>query len=41
MPAENFENHLSFIREAQRLKDVLRSGHTAQGRRENTAEHTW
>ena len=41
MPAENLENHLAFIREAQRLKDVLRSGHTAQGRRESTAEHTW
>lgn len=41
MPAENFENHLAFIREAQRLKDVLRSGHTAQGRRESTAEHSW
>ena len=41
MATGNFENHLAFIREAQRLKDVLRSGHTAQGRRESTAEHSW
>lgn len=41
MPVANYENHLAFIREAQRLKDVLRSGHTAQGRRESTAEHSW
>ncbi|MCZ4315389.1 HD domain-containing protein [Comamonadaceae bacterium G21597-S1] len=41
MHTGNFENHLTFIREAQRLKDVLRSGHTAQGRRESTAEHSW
>ncbi len=41
MDVGNFENHLQFIREAQRLKDVLRSGHTAQGRRESTAEHSW
>ena len=41
MPNENFVGHLAFIRDAQRLKDVLRSGHTAQGRRESTAEHSW
>lgn len=32
---------LDFIRSAERLKDVLRSGHTSSGRPESTAEHTW
>lgn len=32
---------LAFIREAERLKSVLRSGHTSTGRPESTAEHTW
>ena len=32
---------LAFLREAERLKDVLRSGHTSGGRRESVAEHTW
>ena len=32
---------LAFLREAGRLKDTLRSAHTAGGRRESTAEHTW
>ena len=32
---------LQFVRDAERLKDVLRSAHTSQGRRESTAEHTW
>lgn len=32
---------LEFIREAERLKNVLRSGHTSSGRPESTAEHTW
>ncbi len=32
---------LSFIREAERLKNVLRSSHTSNGRAESTAEHTW
>jgi putative hydrolases of HD superfamily len=35
------EKQLSFIREAERLKNVLRSGHTSQGRAESTAEHSW
>lgn len=29
------------MREAERLKSVLRSAHTASGRQESTAEHTW
>lgn len=32
---------LTFLGEAERLKDVLRSSHTSTGRRESTAEHTW
>ena len=32
---------ITFIQEAERLKNVLRSAHTSNGRRESTAEHTW
>ncbi len=32
---------LAFLRSAERLKDTLRTGHTAQGRVEITAEHSW
>jgi len=32
---------LDFLAETGRLKDTLRSGYTAQGRQESTAEHTW
>ncbi len=32
---------LDFLRETERLKDVLRSGHTSSGRPESTAEHSW
>lgn len=35
------QGRLQFIREAERLKTVLRSGHTSTGRPESTAEHTW
>lgn len=37
----SLESRLSFIREAERLKNVLRSAYTSEGRRESTAEHTW
>ena len=30
-----------FLQRAEALKDTLRSGHTGQGRRESTAEHSW
>ncbi|WP_299129950.1 HD domain-containing protein [uncultured Amaricoccus sp.] len=33
--------YLAFFRAAEALKDTLRSGHTARGRPESTAEHTW
>lgn len=32
---------ITFIQEAERLKNVLRSAHTSSGRHESTAEHTW
>lgn len=32
---------LEFVRSAERLKDTLRSGYTAEGRTESVAEHTW
>jgi putative hydrolase of HD superfamily len=32
---------LEFIRQAEALKDTLRTGYTRQGRRESTAEHSW
>jgi putative hydrolases of HD superfamily len=41
MNREDIERRLSFIREAERLKSVLRSGYTSQGRPESTAEHSW
>jgi putative hydrolase of HD superfamily len=39
-PAER-DAYLGFFRAAGALKDTLRSGHTAGGRPESTAEHTW
>lgn len=41
MKPDEIQNRLAFIREAGRLKDVLRSAHTASGRQESTAEHSW
>lgn len=41
MEIRELDGCLAFIREAERLKDVLRSAHTSSGRRESTAEHTW
>lgn len=41
MSAEEIKGALAFLREAERLKSVLRSAHTSTGRRESTAEHTW
>lgn len=38
---EKLERYLQFMREAERLKNVLRSAHTSAGRPESTAEHTW
>ena len=41
MDAAALEGTLVFIREAERLKTVLRSGRTSAGRLESTAEHSW
>ncbi|WP_342377167.1 HD domain-containing protein [Myxococcus stipitatus] len=41
MHTETLQSRLAFLREAEQLKDVLRSGHTSSGRPESTAEHTW
>jgi putative hydrolases of HD superfamily len=41
MPTDRILGALEFLREAERLKNVLRSGHTSSGRPESVAEHTW
>jgi putative hydrolases of HD superfamily len=41
MDLDLLAGRLAFLREAERLKDVLRSGHTSSGRPESTAEHSW
>ena len=38
---DELTGRITFIQEAERLKNVLRSAHTSVGRRESTAEHTW
>ncbi|MBO9698080.1 MAG: HD domain-containing protein [Sphingopyxis sp.] len=35
------EGIIAFLQAAEKLKDTLRSGITAQGRAESTAEHSW
>ena len=41
MDIEKIKGRLEFLREAEKLKDVLRSAHTSCGRTESTAEHSW
>jgi putative hydrolase of HD superfamily len=41
MSPTDLQGCLSFLREAERLKSVLRSGHSSSGRPESTAEHSW
>lgn len=41
MTTDEIRGTLEFLRQAEKLKDVLRSGHTSGGRPESTAEHTW
>jgi putative hydrolase of HD superfamily len=41
MTAEDLEGVLRFLREAERLKTVTRSGWTSEGQPESVAEHTW
>lgn len=35
------KGRLLFLKEAENLKNVMRSSHTSNGRNESTAEHTW
>ena len=41
MNTEELSACLTFIREAERLKNIQRSAHTSTGKPESTAEHTW
>jgi putative hydrolase of HD superfamily len=41
MTADELDGVLAFLREAERLKTVTRSGWTSEGERESVAEHTW
>ena len=41
MDTDKLRHRLDFLREAERLKDVLRSARTSGGRAESTAEHSW
>lgn len=41
LSANEIQGVLAFLREAERLKSVIRSGYTSTGRPESTAEHTW
>jgi 5'-deoxynucleotidase YfbR-like HD superfamily hydrolase len=41
MRADELEGVLAFLRSAERLKTVTRSGWTSAGDRESVAEHTW
>jgi 5'-deoxynucleotidase YfbR-like HD superfamily hydrolase len=38
---DELDGVLAFLREAERLKTVTRSGWTSEGQRESVAEHTW
>lgn len=41
MDTDTLQGRLEFLRQAEKLKDVLRSAHSSGGRQESTAEHTW
>jgi putative hydrolase of HD superfamily len=41
MGADEIEGVLTFLRAAERLKTVMRSGWTSEGQQESVAEHTW
>jgi putative hydrolase of HD superfamily len=40
-PADELEGVLAFLRAAERLKTITRSGWTSAGEQESVAEHTW
>src|SRR2546430_11535806 len=41
MQTDDLEGVLAFLRAAERLKTVTRSGWTSAGEQESVAEHTW
>lgn len=41
MQSSDIASRLDFLRQAERLKDTLRSAYTTSGRTESVAEHTW
>lgn len=41
MAPQRLAGILTFLQEAERLKDTIRSGSTRKGRPESTAEHSW
>jgi len=41
MVRSDLSSRLRFLREAEKLKDTLRSAYTTRGRTESVAEHTW
>jgi putative hydrolases of HD superfamily len=41
MSVDEIEGVLTFLRAAERLKTVMRSGWTSDGQQESVAEHTW
>ncbi|HEY4649578.1 MAG TPA: HD domain-containing protein, partial [Gemmatimonadales bacterium] len=41
MQPDELDGILTFLREAERLKTVVRSAWTSAGQRESVAEHTW
>jgi putative hydrolases of HD superfamily len=41
LPADGIDGILTFLRAAERLKTVVRSGWTSEGDSESVAEHTW
>lgn len=38
---ENLDRYITFIREAEKLKSVIRTAWSSAGREESTAEHSW
>jgi putative hydrolases of HD superfamily len=41
MDTEIIQGRLMFLKEAENLKNIMRSSYTSNGRNESTAEHTW
>ena len=41
IPPDRLDRLFAFLQRAERLKDTLRSGRTAEGRPESVAAHSW